>query len=186
MRFNEHLRLVGNHALLSPSNPSWVNYDEEKLGAVVTASFAARRGSELHSLAQQLITLGVKLPDTNQTLNRYVNDCIGFRMKPEQILVYSPNCFGTTDAISYRQKLLRIFDLKNGVTPAKFPQLRIYAALFCLEYDVEPTTIEIDLRIYQNDDVMVEEGDPLVIKQIMEHITFADRYIERLKEEVYG
>lgn len=186
MRFKDHSRLIGSHALLSPSNPAWVNYDEEKLDTVVAASFAARRGSDLHELAQRLITLGIKLPETRQTLNQYVNDCIGFRMTPEQPLVYSPNCFGTTDAISYRQKFLRICDLKNGTVPAKFPQLRIYAALFCLEYGVLPTEIGIELRIYQNDDVMVEEGDPLVITQIMEHIVFADRLIERRKEEVYG
>lgn len=186
MQFKDHSRLIGSHALLSPSNPSWLNYDEEKLDSVVTTAMAAKRGTDLHHLAQQMITLQVKLPETGQTLNRYVNDCIGYRMKPEQTLVYSANCFGTADAIRYKKQLLRIFDLKTGTTPAKFPQLRIYAALFCLEYGINPLDLKIDLRIYQNDDVMVEEGDPLDITQIMQHIIFADRLIERRKEEVNG
>ena len=30
----------------------------------------------------------------------YVNDGVGFKLTPEQILYYSPYCYGTADAIS--------------------------------------------------------------------------------------
>ena len=76
-------------------------------------------------------------------------------MTPEQVLFYSVNAFGTADAIAFdeRSKLLRIHDLKTGVTPASMAQLHVYAALFCLEYDKPPFEIKYDLRIYQNDEI---------------------------------
>jgi hypothetical protein len=55
----------------------------------------AAKGTQLHNLAAMLITMGQKLPRNTKTLNRYVNDCIGFRMKPEQVLFYSIHAFGT-------------------------------------------------------------------------------------------
>lgn len=186
MRFNDHSRLVGSHALLSPSGYSWVNYDEEKIDQMVFASFAARRGSELHDVAQKLITLGVKLPETTETLNMYVNDAIGYRMTPEQMLFYSHNCYGQADAISFGRNKLRIFDLKTGITRCKMTQLEIYGALFCLEYQIKPADIDIELRIYQNDNVEIEEGDILTITNIMDKIVIYDDRINKLREEVYG
>lgn len=186
MRFNDHSRLTGSHALLSPSKGAWVNYDEEKLDVMVFTSFAARRGTELHELAQRMITLGVRLPKTSETLNMYVNDAIGFRMTPEQMLFYSHNCYGQADAISFGKRKLRIHDLKTGVTRCSMTQLEIYAALFCLEYGLKPTEIEIELRIYQNDNVLIEEGDVLSITRIMDQIVVFDQRINQLKEEVHG
>lgn len=186
MRFNDHSRFAGSHAVLSPSKYSWVNYDEDKLAGMVTQTMAARRGTELHNLAQMMIRLGERLPDTGRTLNRYVNDCIGFRLTPEQMLFYSPNCFGQADALGFRKNLLRVFDLKTGATECKFVQLEIYAALFCLEYGFKPTAIEVELRIYQNDDVRIEVGDPVAITSIMDKIIYFDRLMEEVKEEVYG
>lgn len=184
MRFNDHSRLVGSHALLSPSKYSWTNYGDAELDNMVFTSFAARRGTELHDFAQRAITLGIKLPETQQTLNMYVNDAIGYKMKPEQMLFYSPNCYGQTDAISFRRNFLRIHDLKNGVTKSKMTQLEIYAALFCLEYGIKPTMIEMELRIYQNDDVEMMVGDPLVISSLMSRIITFDARINKLREEV--
>lgn len=186
MRFNDHYRLAGKHALLSPSTYSWVNYDEQKVDAHIWASLGARRGTELHALACQAIKLGVKLPDTNATLNAYVNDCIGFRLTPEQILYYSDNCYGCADACGFRKNKLQIFDLKTGITRTSVKQLEIYAALFCLEYKIKPTDIEIELRIYQNDEVRVYDGDPVEITRIMDQIVFFDRRIEELRMEAYG
>lgn len=186
MRFNDHSRIAGSHALLSPSKYSWINYDEDKLDAMVFRTMAARRGTDLHELAQRMIRLGVQLPRTNQTLNRYVNDCIGYRLTPEQVLFYSPICFGQADAIGFRKNLLRISDLKTGVTECKFEQLLVYAALFCLEYDHKPTAIEIELRIYQNDEVRTEIGDPLEITSIMDKIVYFDRRINEINEEAFG
>lgn len=186
MRFREHSNLSGTHALLSPSNYHWVNYDEEKLDYKVTTAFAAKRGSDLHDLAQRMITLGVKLPETGQTLNQYVNDAIGFRMKPEQMLFYSVNAYGQADAIAFRRNKLRIHDLKTGVTATKVTQLEVYAALFCLEYGQKPLEIEMEFRIYQNDEVQIFEGDPLMVTSIMDKIIVFDRRIEELRTEAYG
>jgi len=186
MRFKDHSRFEGTHALLSPSKYSWVNYDEEKLDGMVHANLAARRGSELHDLAHNLIRLGERLPEGRRTLNNYVNDCIGFRLTPEQLLFYSPICFGQADAIGFRKNLLQIFDLKTGVNECKFVQLEIYAALFCLEYKVKPTEIDIELRIYQNDEVRIEVADPLDITSIMDKIVFAVRRFNEINEEVFG
>lgn len=186
MRFREHSNLSGSHALLSPSTYHWVNYDEDRLDQKIVTAFAAKRGSDLHDLAQRMITLGVKLPDTTQTLNAYVNDAIGFRMTPEQTLFYSANCYGTTDAISFRNNKLRIHDLKTGVTPTKVTQLEVYAALFCLEYGFKPVEIEMEFRIYQNDEVRIYEGDPLMITNIVDKIIVFDRRIDELRMEAYG
>lgn len=186
MRFNNHSKLAGSHAFLSPSNYSWVNYDEQKLDQALFSSFAARRGTEMHELAQRLIRLGVRLPDVSATLNMYVNDAIGFRMTPEQVLYYSPNCYGQADAIAFSKKKLRIHDLKTGVIPCKMTQQEVYAALFCLEYGIKPSEIEIELRLYQNDNVEIMEGDILSITRIMDQIVVFDRRIDILNEEVYG
>jgi hypothetical protein len=186
MRLNSHSKLAGSHALLSPSSYHWVNDDDQKMDARIYASFSARRGTELHDLAQRAIALGVKLPDTTQTLNMYVNDCIGFRMESEQTLYYSPNCFGTADALSFRLQKLRVFDLKTGITRTKVTQLEVYAALFCLEYNVKPTVIEMEFRIYQNDQVQIFEGDPIEVARIMSQIVAYDKRIEELRMEAYG
>jgi hypothetical protein len=180
--FKQHPDLVGKHALLSASKYHWINYDDERLVEMVDKAMTAARGTRLHTLAKMLIDEGVRLPNTTQTLNMYVNDCIGYRMKTEQILFYSYNAFGTADSIDFRDRILRVFDLKNGVTPTKETQLEIYAALFCLEYEVGPGTIEYDLRIYQNDEIYDFDTDPDRIAHIMSRIIEFDKLIEEMKE----
>lgn len=183
MRFNRHLNLTGLHALLGASKYSWINYDEAKLERVVASSLAAQRGTALHQLAHDMIRLGVKLPRSNKTMHLYVNDAIGFRMQPEQILYYSDNCFGTADAISFKNGVLRIADLKTGVTPTSEHQLEVYAAIFCLEYRVKPADIQIELRIYQNDDCRIYDADPDFITHIMDKIVTFDKRITAMREE---
>ena len=104
-------------------------------------------------------------------------------MHPEKILYYSDNCFGTADAISFRNSMLRIFDLKTGLIPAKIEQLLIYAALFCLEYKLLPSDIDIELRIYQNNEVLfhIPEADEIV--PIMDKIKTFDKIINEIKKE---
>jgi hypothetical protein len=104
-------------------------------------------------------------------------------MQPEQILYYSENAFGTADAIAFRKNFLRIHDLKTGVSPVYMRQLEIYAALFCLEYDLQPTDIGMELRIYQLEETMIHEPDPKVILEVMEKIVQFDKMIEKLKSE---
>lgn len=147
------------------------------------AFFAKQRGTELHELAAQCIKLGVKLPRSPKTLNMYVNDGIGFKMSPEVLLYYSDNCFGTADTISFKSNLLRIHDLKTGVTKVPMTQFDIYAALFCLEYHYDPHKIDIETRKYQNDEVEVRNPPPDDILYIMDKIVLFDKRIEKLKLE---
>lgn len=184
MRFNQHSQLAGKHAFLSASKSSWVNYDEEKLDRVYVANLAAQRGTDLHQLANDCIRLGQKLPEhPPNTMSLYVNDAIGFRMTPELTLFYSPNCFGTCDAISFRKNKLRIHDLKTGLRLTSERQLEVYAALFCLEYVFRPHDIDIELRIYQNDEARIYEADPDVIAHIMDKIVTFDRRLNQIREE---
>lgn len=181
MRFNMHSGLAGTHAFLGASNYHWINYPDDKLDMAFSTHMAARRGTELHEFARMAIRLGQRLPDVPTTMNLYVNDAIGFKMVPEQILFYSFNCYGTADTISFRRDKLRIHDLKTGVNKTSENQLYVYAALFCLEYGMKPHEIETELRIYQNDEVYVYEADPEKILYIMDKIVTFDRRIEELK-----
>lgn len=170
MIWNEHSQLEGKHAFLSASNWHWLNYDEDKLREVFIAAKAKEIGTELHAIAAKDIKLQLKRPNNNKTFNRYINDAIKYRMRPEQLLVYNRISFGTADAIFYdeKEKILRIFDLKTGKIQAHMEQLQIYAALFCLEYRVDPYDInEFDLRIYQNDEIIYGDIHPEDIKDIM-------------------
>jgi hypothetical protein len=153
MIFNKHSVFDGQHAYLGASKYHWINYDDEKLVDSYSKFMAAQKGTELHNFAAQCIKLGQKLPKSQKTLNMYVNDAIGFKMIPEQMLFYSPNCFGTADTISFRNRYLRVHDYKSGLVPAHMEQLFIYIALFCLEYKFKPSDIEMESRIYQNDDI---------------------------------
>lgn len=183
MLFNKHSQLAGQHAFLSASKYHWINYDEEKLERVFTARMASQRGTDLHNFALEAIRLGVKLPKSAKTLHLYVNDAIGYRMTPEQILYYSDNAFGTADTIAFRRNTLRIHDLKTGLHRASFHQLEVYAALFCLEYRFKPMDIRMELRIYQNDEVVIQEGDPDVITHIMDKIVMFDKRLTALRLE---
>lgn len=183
MLFNKHLNLVGQHAFLSPSKYHWINYEEDKLDATYIASLAAKRGSELHAFAHEAIRLGVKLPSSKKTLNMYVNDAIGYRMSPEQMLYYSPNAFGCADAISFRRSTLRVHDLKTGVIPGSVHQLEVYAALFCLEYGFKPFDIQTELRIYQSDVIQIFDADPDVITHVMDRIVTFDKRINMIRLE---
>lgn len=181
MNFNPHYDLIGKHAFLSASQYHWINYDEDRLVKAYDSYFAREMGTRLHDFARECIELGQKLPTSRKTLNSYVNDAIKYRMTPEQILYYSNNCFGTCDAISYRKGLLRIHDLKTGVIPAHMEQLMIYSALFCLEYHIKPSDISMELRIYQNDDVLVHEPSSDEIDGIMSKIVSFDKVLNRIR-----
>lgn len=183
MNFNKHFDLEGRHAYLSASKYHWLNYDEEKLATTYSNFLATQRGTELHDIAAKLIKNGIKLRSSKKTLNMYVNDAIGYKMTPEQVLYFSDNCFGTADAISFRNGLLRIHDLKTGVTPAHIEQLMIYAALFCLEYKTKPGEIEMELRIYQNDEVLCHNATAEDILPIIDKIIAFDKLLDKIKSE---
>ena len=183
MNFNRHSNFEGLHAFLGASKYHWINYSEDKLVQSYMNFTAAQKGSELHAFAKMCIDLKQKLPKSTKTLNMYVNDAIGYRMTPEQTLVYSENCFGTADAISFNKNILRIHDYKSGSVPAHMEQLEIYAALFCLEYQFKPMDIDMELRIYQNDEIVycVPEADSIM--HIMDKIVTFDKVLRKIKNE---
>lgn len=183
MRFNRHTNLEGLHAPFSASQSSWLRYDDEKAIEVYSNKKAAKMGSRLHEWAKMTIDLKIRQPRSKKTLYAYVNDAIGFDMDTEVVLLYSERFFGTADTISFRNGVLRIHDLKTGKEPVKIEQLMVYAALFCLEYKVKPDEIEIELRIYQNDDTLCCVPEPEDITRIMDLIIHLDKLLMRLDEE---
>lgn len=210
MIFNEHSELQGKHAPFAPSNPYWLKYDPERIINNYISNYSVRIGTSLHELAAELIGVGERLTKTDKKfvsyhlrkagfdkklLRRYlsdfypmfaayVNDAIEMKLQPEVVLYYSDNFFGTADAINYIEQTntLEIHDLKTGVTPAKMEQLEIYAALYCLEYKVEPLKINYELRIYQGDNVLVHNPEPSVIRQHCDTIIFNNKTINQFME----
>ena len=191
MRWNDHSRFNGSHAFLSPSSPSWIRYDEEKMKTAKQIEYDRICGTAIHALASGLIEKKLKIDDDvklmifyecmnsglpkdcinvnryAETLIPYVNDSIHNDMRSEQLLYYDSKCYGTADAISFDDNKLRIHDLKTGVVPAKMEQLYIYASLFFLEYDIDVVNVDIELRIYQNGSILIEKP---TINQILPYI----------------
>lgn len=183
MKFNEHKFIEGTHALFSPSQSSWLRYDDEKLLEVYQNKKAAEIGTRLHQWAKDTIDLGLKQPRSKKTIYSYVNDAIGFKMDTEVVLYYSERFYGTADAICFRNNTLRIHDLKTGKRPADMEQLEIYAALFCLEYKIKPGDIDIELRIYQNNVILYHNPTAEDIVPIMDKIIHMNKILEKLDEE---
>lgn len=182
MNFNRHLNLKDKHAFLGASNYHWLNYDSEKLEQVYFAQQAKVYGIKCHEYAKMAIELGIKQSRKQSTIEMYINDAINFHMTPEVLLYFSENCFGTADAISFARNKLRIHDLKTGTTPAKIEQLLIYAALFCLEYREKPDKLaDIELRIYQNNQIIIDNPSSEVIQFIMDKIIDFDKRIQHFK-----
>ena len=176
--------LEGQHAFLGASKYHWINYDENKVVESYKKYLATQKGTVLHEFAAQCIRIGQKLPRSQKTLNMYVNDAIGYKMTPEQVLFYSENCFGTADAISFRDNLLRIHDLKTGVVvKAHMEQLMIYAALFCLEYNIKPANIDIELRLYQSNEIEIYNPGLDEIAPIIDKIISFDKIIKKIQEQ---
>lgn len=183
MKFINHSKLEGFHAPFSASQPSWLRYDDDKAIEVYRNKKASEIGTKLHQWAKETIDLGIKQPRSKKTIYSYVNDAIGFKMSTEVVLFYSERFFGTADAISFRNNMLRIHDLKTGKTAVHMEQLMIYAALFCLEYKVKPGEIDMELRIYQNDEVIVFNPTAEDILPIMDRIIRLDKLLERVDGE---
>lgn len=228
--FNEHNELRGQHALFSPSQVSWIRYDEEKIVDRIVNQFRAPLGTEMHEYAAQQIILGQKGKITKKTKVRnikydlvnyiytkytkanteplssygealidqldyipnevfeaimhYVNDGISYKMKVEWPVKFSNRVFGHADTIifSNKNKLLRIHDLKTGSHEANIEQLEIYAALFCLEYAIRPSEIEVELRLYQWDGIVVHHPTVEDLLPIMDQITGIEKIANNLKE----
>ena len=192
MNFNRHYNLEGLHAPFSASQSAWLRYDDDRAREAYERKKSAERGSRLHAWAKETIDLGIKQPKSKKTLYEYVNDAIGFKMSTEVVLFYTDRFFGTADAISFRKNpktgryTLRIHDLKTGVVgePDKhFEQLKVYAALFCLEYKFKPSEIDIILGVYKKDEVVFCEPEPKEIEFIINKIIHLDKLLVKIDNE---
>ena len=195
--WNDHKEYEGKHALYSASGYHWLNYDDQTFVDKFYSQFSSTIGTTLHQLAHECIVSRIKLNkhdvhlvemalykafvpremyDANlilETLAPFVNDCIGFRMYSEKVVFVNPYFFGTADAIRYDEKeqTLKIFDLKTGTGPVKLEQLYIYAAEFCIEYNVDPRKLKrIDTVIYQLGGTVADTTSGEYIYSIMELI----------------
>ena len=206
MNFNKHLNLVGKHAIFGASKCSWINKDNDGMMNSYINSFATEIGTALHDIARGFIEEKIKFKKIYKpviflilrmmyhipryainldevsinNLMAYINDGIGYRMSPEVVLYYSDRFFGTADTISFKDNCLRIHDLKTGKTPVHMEQLQIYAALFCLEYNVKPYEISMELCIYQNNECISYNPTPEDIVPIMDKIVMADKMLSNL------
>ena len=183
MNFIKHSNLEGLHAPFGASKSSWLRYDDNNAISYFQNMKAKEIGTRLHAWAKETIDLGIKQPKSKKTIYSYINDAIGFKMSTEVVLYYSDFFFGTADAICFRNNKLRIHDLKTGVTPVHIEQLEIYAALFCLEYKIRPSDIEIELRIYQNDEILYRNPEPEDILEIMDKIVHLNKVLEHIYRE---
>lgn len=174
----------GEHAFLGASQHAWYNYDDEKLVRIYINKLAAARGTALHDLACKLIRMKVTLPPDDSTLSMYVNDSIKFGLRPEEKLWYSKFAYGTADAINFENGILRVSDLKTGKTKVSFLQLLIYAALFLLCYPEIPLRQikKIELRIYQNNEVLEEFPEIDDVLPVMDKIKRYSKILEELEE----
>ena len=138
----------------------------------------------LHDLACKLIKMKVKLPDNGSTLSLYVNDCIDLDLRPEEKLYYSKYAYGTADCIDFKDGILRVSDLKTGKTKVQFLQLMIYAALFLLCYpEISLKCVrKIELRIYQNNEILMETPGIDEILPVMDRIKRCSKILEELEE----
>lgn len=183
MNFTKHVKLEGLHAPFSASSSAWLRYDDNKALEVYQNKKAAEMGTRLHVWAKETIDLRIKQPRSKKTIYAYVNDAIGFKMSTEVVLYYSDRFFGTADAISFRKNMLRIHDLKTGKNPVHMEQLEVYAALFCLEYKIRPGDIDMELRLYQNDEVIVHKPTAEDILPIMDKIVHLNKMLEEVDAE---
>ena len=62
-------------------------------------------------------------------------------------------------------------------------QLLVYAALFCLEYKTKPEDIDFELRIYQNDDILVHNPGPEEIVKVMNTIIRLNKVTGKVEQE---
>ena len=204
MIWKDYSKLKNTHAFCGASNYRWRNYDPDKLIQSKINSYATTIGTLLHEYAADnirnrfkiaksdkrsilrylSIEHGIALPSIDisrlfPNLMTYVNESIDFNMDPEVTLYFSDDFYGTADAISWNDGVLRISDLKTGVTPASFMQLENYAAFFCLDYKIKPTQIkQMEFRIYQNDEVMFAAPEPIILSPIIEMIIEFNRVLQ--------
>ena len=221
MSLTENSKLLGQHALFSPSQPSWLNYSDEEFISKLTSKYKSNLGTEIHEWSAVQIALGHKvsslreiykdvethiyekyysleyglssfgltllknlkyLPEeTFGTIKNYINDCVGLKMETEVLIDFTDNFFGTADALRFDDKGLKIFDLKTGSMPAKIEQPLIYASLYLLKNRLDPKNVPVELRIYQNNDILRAIPSPDELVPVMNTIIHFDKLMDDLK-----
>lgn len=202
----------GDHAIFSPSNNSWVNDDTAAdVENRYFSKLATTIGTLVHEEAYECIVTNTRYTKNEAkkaiskkllineiprdafdadyiaaTFVNYVNDAIGFGLRPEQELYFSEWAYGTSDAIGFDEKkrILRVHDFKTGVTPAKFLQLELYSALFFLGDGkmYKPGECQIELRIYQGGEIKEEYPTAEDIVPLMDSYIWHTKIMDGLKE----
>ena len=155
---------------------------KENLQTFIFGKYFDKESSTMPQSGKTILNeLGYLPKEVFATVKDYVCDAIKFKMTPEQRVVYHNLYFhGKADAISFWNDILRIHDLKTGSIPAHMEQLKTYAALFCLEYNVIPDKIKTNIRIYQNGEIVECEPPADDILSIMNIIRARTKELEKI------
>lgn len=73
MNFNKHLELRGQHALFSPSQSSWLRYDNDKIRDRIKNQYRTALGTELHEYVAQQIVLNHKITNLRSVVSGIEN-----------------------------------------------------------------------------------------------------------------
>jgi len=211
MNLTDYSKLEGTHALFSASKGSWKNdTDDEQIIKRYINSYATTIGTSTHKFAKNCIDNKIRLSKGDRKMllyhllndpeasipkqvidldflfpnvRNYVNDAIMMNMKSEVLLVYSDLSYGTADAISCSNNFLRIHDLKTGRAPVHIDQLLIYAAYYCLDQNVKPRDLSgIELRIYQNSEIIHHEPRPEEIEEIIAKCVICNDVVNKFRK----
>ena len=73
MNFNKHLELRGQHALFSPSQSSWLRYDDDKIRDRIRNQYRTALGTEMHEYVAQQIVLNHKITNIRSVVSGIEN-----------------------------------------------------------------------------------------------------------------
>ena len=166
----------------------WVSI-QIQLGQTVSSPRAAEKGVRTHIFTKYqsapdyrdvlIFSLDFLPAAVFGTVKSFVNDAVGFRMNSEEKIEYSSLFWGTSDAVKFSNNELLVFDLKTGAKPAKTDQLLVYAGLYCLQHNHKPSKLKTELRIYQNNEILVNEPEPEVIQDVMDRIVHKNKVLTK-------
>ena len=68
MLWNDHSKIKGQHAFLSPSGYHWINYSPDDLVNRIISSYMSDVGTILHEVAEKYIRNGIKMQKSDKRL----------------------------------------------------------------------------------------------------------------------
>ena len=99
---------------------------------------------------------------------------------------FAAKCISLGQKLPKSQKTLNMY-VNDAIGFKMVPEQPLfyseYAALFCLEYKIKPADIEMELRIYQNNQILYENPTAETIVPIMDKIITFDKVINKIKEQ---